>query len=387
MSEFVLFIHGDLLTKERLDSVRLSRRIEATPKRRFQFVVFLPGLFHFKMACADGIWRDEIKPVESRSDENSLYSHIGILRPKETGKFVSKPGFRRMHDAIHHDIWASILNCWEYEVKTKNTDWYSLDVYAASKPEWEDLVALSEKIVSTYVGTPAMVARLRRKQDEERDQRFENQVLRNRKELLYLELCHAMNAGDIGRVEATFLDWVYIFKATGKHKYASQMLSFMLHLRYVYPENVSKTIRMNWLCNPTGKEFGFRGIDWLVELNNLYTKVIYGGSSSNRTLKRIIDESVLIELFRDCHLTVENGFHLEHRTIRHSPPDMTKTINRLKHFINENRPHVFTPGRKVHHCTPDSVTVGLSEVLKTGMVDTSDVDEEEHEIEGDDLAV
>lgn len=29
----------------------------------------------------------------------------------------------------------------------------------------------------------------------------------------------------------------------------------------------------NWLCNPTGKADGFRGYDWLMERNNLYTKV------------------------------------------------------------------------------------------------------------------
>ncbi|KAH9028297.1 hypothetical protein EDB85DRAFT_1867922, partial [Lactarius pseudohatsudake] len=55
ISEFVLFIHGDLLTKERLDTIRDSRRIEDTPKNRFQFVVFLLGLFHYKMACVDAL--------------------------------------------------------------------------------------------------------------------------------------------------------------------------------------------------------------------------------------------------------------------------------------------------------------------------------------------
>ena len=57
MSEHILLIHGDLLTKERLDTVQDSRSIEATPKRCFQYIVFLPGLFHFKMACADALWR------------------------------------------------------------------------------------------------------------------------------------------------------------------------------------------------------------------------------------------------------------------------------------------------------------------------------------------
>ena len=34
-----------------------------------------------------------------------------------------------------------------------------------------------------------------------------------------------------------------------------------------------EAIRMNILCNPTGKDGSFRAIDWVVELNNLFTKV------------------------------------------------------------------------------------------------------------------
>ncbi|KAH9015996.1 hypothetical protein EDB85DRAFT_1817773, partial [Lactarius pseudohatsudake] len=55
ISDFVLLVHGDLLTKERLDTVRDSRCIEDTPKNRFQFVVFVLGLFHYKMACVDAL--------------------------------------------------------------------------------------------------------------------------------------------------------------------------------------------------------------------------------------------------------------------------------------------------------------------------------------------
>ena len=117
MSEHVLLVHGDLLTKERLDTVQDSRRIEATPKRRFQYVIFLPGLFHFKMACADALWRTWVQSKDSRIDKNSLFQHVGILRPDDTGKFGTNPGFCQMHDAIHHDIWASMLDCWWLEAK------------------------------------------------------------------------------------------------------------------------------------------------------------------------------------------------------------------------------------------------------------------------------
>lgn len=90
---------------------------------------------------------------------------------------------------------------------------------------------------------------------------------------------------------------------------------------------------MNWLVNPLGRVMGFRGVDWLVELNNLYTKVgclstlfaryliftkvIHAGGSSNRTIDHIIKESPLIELYRDCHMAVENGFHLTQSATHH----------------------------------------------------------------------
>ncbi|KAG1890422.1 uncharacterized protein F5891DRAFT_965005 [Suillus fuscotomentosus] len=79
MTEHVILVHGDLLTKEWVDSVRNSQKIEHTPKNRLQYVVFLPGLFHYKMACADALWCTYIHPKEGCEDDNSLYQHIGIL--------------------------------------------------------------------------------------------------------------------------------------------------------------------------------------------------------------------------------------------------------------------------------------------------------------------
>lgn len=82
-----------------------------------------------------------------------------------------------------------------------------------------------------------------------------------------------MKHGDIGHVEATFLHWVFVFKSVGKHKYAAALVKVMNDLKYTYPLSLAKAIRLNWLCNPSGKVDGFRAIDWLVELMNLYIKV------------------------------------------------------------------------------------------------------------------
>jgi len=236
LSIYAVSIFPDVLTKERIDTVRNSRKIEHTPKNRLQYIVFLPGLFHYKMACADALWRIYIQPKEGREDENSLYQHIGILRPDETGKMVSKPGFRRVHDVIHHDIWASILDCWRLEVESRNPRWTTLEKFAASQPAWEDIIDMSNAIVKKYIASTDGLDAARGKPPQQRDKRFENQTLRNRDELLYIDLCQAMNAGDIGRIEASFLPWIYLFKATGKHKYASQISRFLTNLQFNYPE-------------------------------------------------------------------------------------------------------------------------------------------------------
>ncbi|KAH9015956.1 hypothetical protein EDB83DRAFT_2232589 [Lactarius deliciosus] len=75
----------------------------------------------------------------------------------------------------------------------------------------------------------------RTKPESERDQQFENQALQNHDYLLYVNLCNAINVGDVGRVEASFLQWIYMFRATGKHKYASQLARFLRNLHEVYP--------------------------------------------------------------------------------------------------------------------------------------------------------
>jgi hypothetical protein len=236
MSDYVLFIHGDLLTKERLDTVRDSRRIEDTPKNRFQFVVFLLGLFHYKMACADALWRTYLRAKEGRSDLNSTYQHVGIMRPRETGIMTSKPGFRRMHDVVHHELRAAILECWRAEASTlESANIMNLKDFTDSKPDWDMVVKMSEAIVEKYVATTEGLLTARARPEEERDQQFENQVIRNRDYLLYTDLCNAMNVRDIGRVEASFLPWIYIFTATGKHKYASQLARFVKNLHEVYP--------------------------------------------------------------------------------------------------------------------------------------------------------
>ncbi|KAH9855610.1 hypothetical protein C2E23DRAFT_950349 [Lenzites betulinus] len=231
LGDHVVLVHGDLATCERVQSLQESRSVENTPWRRLQHVVFVLGLFHLKMACADAIWKIFIKPKSAHEDPTSLMSYVGEIRPKETGKIGSKPGFRRMHEVIQHVGIASRLDCWRVGVaQACKID--SLERWAATEPSWDDIVSLATQLVRTFVDDTS-ISRLR--SQARRDQQWENTLLREKYFLLYEELSYAMNAGDIGRVEACFMPWVFIFRGCGKHKYATQMIWFLHNVHRVYP--------------------------------------------------------------------------------------------------------------------------------------------------------
>lgn len=233
--EHVVVVHGDLGTGERLDGAQLRRAIESSPFLRYQFIIFVLGLFHLKMACADAIWRIFIKPLQARLDSTSVMEDIGYLRPRETGKIISNPGFRRMHEVIGHDGTCRRLDCWRVEATKESSTFEDLDQYAESKPTFSDLIKVAGRLARNYVGKPSMLRRLRRRPVAQRDEQYENNLLVNQYFLLYEEITYAMNRGDIGHVEVCFAPWVCIFKATGKHKYASAMIKHITNVHFHYP--------------------------------------------------------------------------------------------------------------------------------------------------------
>jgi hypothetical protein len=68
----------------------------------------------------------------------------------------------------------------------------------------------------------------------------------------------------------------------------------------------------------------------------------------------MIKQSPLIEVFRVAHQIVEDWLHLKHRTKRHTPRDMHKTIEKLVRYMAEGNAHVFWAGQhKVYYQIPD----------------------------------
>ncbi|KAI5982250.1 hypothetical protein EDD15DRAFT_2391332 [Pisolithus albus] len=365
ISRHVVLIHGDLGTGERLQGVQLQRSIEGMPWDHFQHVVFIPGLFHLKMACAEAIWRCFLQPLAAREDETSLIHDVTLLRPRETGIYCSKPGFRRMHQLIGHAGVCRRLDCWRIHVEDLGFE--SLEALAASKPTLDSLRTIAEHLVRNCVAN-YQLRHMKKKPTDERDVQFENAMLMNKYCLLYEELSYAMNCGDVGRVETCIVPWIPILKAVGKHKYVTQMTNFLTNVHRVYPPGLRHAIRYHWLVNPTGKEMKWRAMDWCVELNNLFTKVKYGGKGSNRTLEWILLESPLVQAYRNAQVIIQKNFLHTHLTVKHGDPNMSKTFKALATGFASYSPHRRIAGRKSRHEIPDLIDKGR-ELMEKGMRD------------------
>jgi hypothetical protein len=85
-------------------------------------------------------------------------------------------------------------------------------------------------------------------------------------------------------------------------------------------------------------------------------------------------------------MAVENGFHLQHRTVRHAPPDMTKTLRKLCQTLQTTKPHIYEPARAADNSIPDQIATALNLLMTKKEVPSPNVDDEETaEVEGDDL--
>lgn len=86
---------------------------------------------------------------------------------------------------------------------------------------------------------------------------------------------------------------------------------------------------------------------------------------STRTVENIVKESVLIDVFRNCHLTLEKNFVLSQLTTLHTEPDMTATYAALHRHMDNELLLEFKPGRSTKYKIPDVIDSGLNMLLQT----------------------
>ncbi|KIK72802.1 hypothetical protein PAXRUDRAFT_48477, partial [Paxillus rubicundulus Ve08.2h10] len=219
-----------------------------------------------------------------------------------------------------------------------NWEHTSLDTFALSEPSFEDLQEIADNISRKYIGN-YQPCQMQNKSASQQDQQYENSLLLNKYFMLYKQLSYAMNHSDIGCVESCIITWILIVKATGKHKYATQMMDFLCSVHFNYPEGLRKAMQYHLLVNLTGQKGKFRAVDWCVELNNLFTKVLNGRTGLNCTVEHIILKSPLVQVYRNLHTTFQRNFIHAHLTLWHTEANMAKTFYEVCKHLSEHSPH------------------------------------------------
>jgi hypothetical protein len=219
-----------------------SRAAERHPWRSFGWVIFVPGLFHLKMACADALHRIFLAQ-EHRDGPNSLVRYVDEVRVKDNGTFKTDKGpqWRPMHEFIQHVGIASQLDCWRVAAGEAQPEVLTLDKWAESNPSWNKIVSMSRMMCRRFVGNKNLTNE-RQKPEDCRDKDLENTLIREQYFMLYEELAWAINAGDVGRVEQCIIPWIGIFQGCGKSTYSRQFTKFLYNLHFVYPEGLRSDI-------------------------------------------------------------------------------------------------------------------------------------------------
>lgn len=117
-------------------------------------------------------------------------------------------------------------------------------------------------------------------------------------------------------------------------------------------------IRYSILVNLTGTKGKFRTIDWCVEFNNLFTKVIHGSKYSNHTIDRILLELPLVQVYCSLHENFQKHFLHTHLSTRKNEANMMKTFGELCEYFKKYHPHKLQLGRSSKFCIDELIDVG-----------------------------
>lgn len=93
-------------------------------------------------------------------------------------------------------------------------------------------------------------------------------------------------------------------------------------------------------------------------------------------MKRVIEESTLIEIYREVSRNIELNFGLTAAlTSRHAPPDLTQTYAKMDLYLRDHEPNIYKAGRTTAQPPVDIIDKGIADIeAKTSAILEDDTD-------------
>ncbi|KAG0316176.1 hypothetical protein BG000_004964, partial [Podila horticola] len=320
----VIVVAGDQLTVQRISTLKHLKEIDNSVYNRLEWALPMLQLFHLEMVLCSMILRTHFG---STNEPGSLSFNKSLLERKHISQ--TDFNYHATDELLRHSFDAMVRRIWQVEMGTKDLkaageglDNLEINELVASKVE-----ILCQKFMTTSHG---------------QHQRSYSPLNRNatlflRHMIIYIELCAAVKAGDIGRIEKS-LKWITVIFQNGlNNHYAKELLHIHCGIHYVWSPEAKWDIMASWLVNTKGKKDKWIPTDLYQEHNNLLTKTIYAAKGSNSSWDHLATSiSTNIRTFSTIKKQFEKVFNRSRNIDKHSTVSAERDIERMLVSLHTN---------------------------------------------------
>ncbi|KAJ3858146.1 hypothetical protein EV359DRAFT_69240, partial [Lentinula novae-zelandiae] len=323
------------LTRSQVES---ARRNNPLPIEGMKANVHRNGKFHEKMAGCRLTVNEHWGQPESKNPGGLWWENNILNRKKMTAGWQSKKAapWKPSHELLQISILAHIK------------DGFRIFCGQEKLEDWAASVSLSEfSHVADLVYRNLFTTRAydQAKEKTYNDTIYLNNLLQNRDTLFYIEVCHAIKAGDIGRVVNVSRMWMVMMRSKKTMpKYADVIFETLGRLS-TYSETLRKFFLHNWLVNVSGTVNGWKEVDLLQEHQNFWAKAVYSAKGSNRSWEWLGMITPIIFELRSAMSTVQKAFEISSLSTKHTIPDKSKEVHRLSDALADENIQTFVPNR------------------------------------------
>lgn len=318
-----VIVAGDQLTVQRLSTLKYLKEIDNSVYNRLEWAHPVLQLFHLQMLLCSIILRTHYGTTK---EPGSLSYNKALLERKHIGQ--KDFDYHASDELLRHTFDAMVRRIWQVEMGTEDLD---LAGKGLDDREIRDLVATKVEILCEKHLMPSQ------HQEDSYSPPNKNATLFLRHMAIYIELCAAIKAGDIGRIQES-LKWITVMLQAGSTKnYANELLHIHCGLQYVWTPEMGRAIMASWLVNTKGKKDGWIPSDLYQEHNNLLTKTIYAAKGSNSSWDTLATTiSTNIRTFSTIKKQFEKVFNRPRNRSKHSTVSAEKDIERILSTLRAN---------------------------------------------------
>jgi uncharacterized protein DUF6589 len=327
-------VYGDQKTVSLLNTVKKQRKEAIRIFDRFNWLLPIPGLFHWRMNYLDMIF-DLYSGTDHPADVSTLHHNKVVLgcvqghkSPFHHKEEVALRSFDARVTAMFYQFVPSTINPAHSD---KVDDW----IGNLGKEKFMDII---DQIRRTLFDPNEQLSMPAEQDRESFDYEFSAHAKIVQQMETYKSLKLAIKLGDIGIIQRIFAQCCLLFPGTKKTRYSflSLYMTWLTQTKAADPE-LQTAILANGLVNLRGAEDGWFEIDRLNEFFNLHMKTLMATRrTSTQDINTMFRQTALTASFSTSLKVLFEGTFGEYSNGRHQAKDASEDVRHLAYQISKS---------------------------------------------------